>query len=215
MNPKNLSVLALSMTLVWLTGCDAVFGDGGQQGEEGARCDAVRTVALTGDEDSELGFGADEVAALVDGAHDGTFVWDAGGETAVHLTVSGLTNARFLDQEYVDDGTGTEPMLAMDCPDIVATDAHITLVTDDGAFDEAFDQRIDVETADLGYFYSELDLSALGGSFVVPGEADYDAVRAFVDVTFATDGTTGIVDGQGESVDGEVASATQIPVGSW
>lgn len=213
MNPKNLSVLAL--TVVWLTGCDGVFGDGGQQGEEGARCDAIRTVALTGDEDSELGFGADEVKALVDGAHEGTLVYEAGGETALHLTVSGLTNARFLEQEYVDDGSGMEPALAMDCPDIVAIDAQVALVTDDGAFDEAFAQRIDVEATDLGYFYHELDLTALGGTFEVPGAADYDAVRAFVDATFAADGTTGVIDGQGESVDGDVASATAIPVGTW
>lgn len=218
MNPKNLSVLALFGAMAWLPGCDTMFGgDGGQQGEEMIVCEAVRTVELTGDEDSELGFGADEVRALIDGVHDGTLVWDAGGETAVHLTVSDLAGARFLDQEWVDNGggNGQEPMLAGDCPDVVAHDAHVTLVTDDGVFDEAFDVQIDAESADLAYFYDELDLTALGGTFEFPDAASYDAVRAFVDVTFDQDGSHGVIDGQGESVDGDVASAANVPLATW
>lgn len=215
MDPKKLSVLTLAAAISLLGGCDAMFGDGGQSGEETVVCEAVRTVELTGDEDSELGFGADEVRALIDGAHDGTLVWDAGGQTAVHLTVSELAGARFLDQEWVDDGSGQEPMLDGDCPDVLAHDAHVTLVTDDGVFDEAFDVQIDAETAELAYFFDELDLTALGGTFEFPDAASYDAVRAFVDVTFDADGSHGVIDGQGESVDGDVASATNIPLATW
>src|SRR5688500_8704927 len=92
---RKITGLALAVTFASLGGCDNVFGDdGGQSGEEGARCDAVRTVALTGDEDSELGFGADEVRALVDGPHIGTVAWDAGGTAGITLTVSDLAEAR-------------------------------------------------------------------------------------------------------------------------
>jgi hypothetical protein len=213
---RKITGLVLAVMVASLGGCDAVFGDdGGQSGEEGARCDAVRTVALSDDEDSELGFGADEVRALIDGPHTGTLAWDAGGETGVTLTIGELAEPRFLDQEWVDAGSGTEPAFTGDCPDVIAHDAHVTLVTDDGVFDEAFDVRIDAEAADLAYFYAELDLTALGGTFEFPGAADYDAVRAFVDATFDGTGSHGALDGQGERVDGDVASATNVPIATW
>lgn len=213
---------SLGFALSFLTGCQGLFGNGGQSGEDTITCGAIATTDLAAGENSTLGFGGDAVRALADGVHDGVLAWDGGGTTPVHVTVSNLHGNRFEDMEWVDangDTGGAELMSDLDCLDQVAVDAHVALVTDDGAFDEGFDTTLVAGDATVTSFYAPLDVTALGGTFVFPNADSFDSVSAVVNGTFDADGSHGSIDGQGTNTSGDgpdgTASATMVPIATW
>lgn len=213
---------SLVFALSFLTGCQGIFGNGGQSGEDTITCAAVATTNLASGEDSVLGFGGDAVRGLADGVHDGVLTYDDGSTTPVHVTVSNLSGDRFEHRDWVDPGGDTggfETMTDMACADQVAVDAHVAFATDDGAFDEGWDTTLTAVMADAASFYANLDLAALGGSFVFPNAAQFDSVSASMNGTFDSTGSHGSIDGQGTNTSGDgpdgTASATMVPLASW
>lgn len=194
--------------------------DGGQSGEETITCGAVDSVDLADDETSALGFGRAEVAALTEGTHAGTLSYQAGGSSDLTLDLT-LGAARWLDMEWVDSGTGerSETAMEMDCADVVEVDASVVFQTADGAFDELWDTELDAPMAEQADFWVDLDLDALGGSFVYTPDEDYDAITAYVQGSFDSSGAHGSIEGQGEQSEGSgddgTVSATNLPMASW
>lgn len=210
---RKLVVVVLGV--VGLVGCD-----GGQSGEETIVCAPVATTELGEDEASVLGFGRADVVGIAGGDHAATLTWAAGGDTPMTLSLA-LGSARYHDREWVNDGTGELASMAMelDCPDIVEVDADGGLVTDDGAFDEGFETKVQASSASDASFYAGLDLAALGGTFVLEGAEDYDEVTAAITGLFVAGVSTGSIDGQGTKTEGSgpdgTVSATNLPIASW
>lgn len=205
------------------TGCSIGTdpNDGGQIGEEsGARCEAQSHTALTVDEVSELGFAPQALVDLAVGSTMSTLSWADGTSTDLteEVVVSGAME--FVHYEVVDDGTGdgqTAMEMAMWCPDQVEIEVVLSLDTADGRFAEAIPTRIVASAEDQ--VTATLSLDAVDGTFdpwdFAPEGNDYDAVRAWVDLAWDANGPSGVVSGQGEGVDGEVAFAEAIDIGSW
>lgn len=213
-------ILGLSLLGLVLTGCTNLFGDGGQSGEELIRCGSVASAPLADDEASALGFSKADIAALVDGDHDAVLAWEAGGTTPLALSVT-LGAASFEDMEWIDDNTGdlAEQAMELGCADVVQIEAAVTFATDDGAFDESWDTSVSAALADSASFWVDLNLAALGGTFVMPDADAYETVDAFVNGTFDNTGAHGEISGQGTQTEGDgpdgTASATSLPVATW
>ncbi|TNE91088.1 MAG: hypothetical protein EP330_06470 [Deltaproteobacteria bacterium] len=197
------------LMLVALGACDDGF-NGGQSGSEQIGCLPTTTADLAVDETSPLGFTPQALLDLAEGSHTETFAFEQGGSVGVTVTFTASGQARFEEREYQDDGSGME--MAMDCEDAVVVPGTVTVVTDDGAVDESFDVELEASSADLASWFGEV--ASLHGSFQID-ESPYDEVRYFGMGTFDADGSAGELSGQGESVDGEVASATNLPIGAW
>ena len=213
--------LFFMVSLFALVGCTGVDPfDGGQSGEEGIQCGAIATTELGADEASVLGFGRTEVAALTEGAHATTLRYEAGGESALTLSVT-LGDARFLDMDWIDDGTGelATPATEIGCADVVEVDASVGFSTEDGGFDETWDTALSAPMAELANFWVELDLDALGGSFVYTPDDTYEAITAYAQGSFDTSGATGEISATGQQSEGSgddgTVSATNLSVASW
>jgi hypothetical protein len=195
------AVFALFQAFGLLTGCSG-SPDGPQAGgqfgsESSSGCLAVSTTMLPMAEASVLGFSGADLMALVGGDHAATLAWAKGGSTEATVSVNTqATEARYLDREWTDDGSGIE--LAMDCPDVLEVDVIVGFTTADGAFRESWTSKIMAPTAAQASFFQELDLAALGGSYQVTevNPAEFDEVRAFLDADFDAEGVHGRIDGQ-------------------
>ena len=210
----TISLLSLAI------GCEPLPYDGGQSGEESITCAPISSVDLAADEASALGFGRTEVVDLAEGAHSGTLTYAAGGSAGLTLDVT-AGDARFLDMDWVDSGTGelATPATEIGCADLVEVDATVVFSTDDGAFDETWDTALQAASVDSSSFWMDLDLLALGGSFTYTPDADYDEVSAWASGTFDATGAHGVVEGQGTASTGtdpdDSVSATSLQMAQW
>lgn len=195
---------------------------GGQSGEEqaGASCEARSSTPLGADEASPGGFTPAEVAAGIT-AFDGAFTWAVHDPTTLALTPTvDLGSAAWVDYELASDGSGIEP--AIFCEDGIELDVAVDFVTADGRFDEAWTWTAFAGEPTTATAWAELDVDALGGTYVVEEVdlADYDDFRAFVSATWTAGVSAGTVDGQatteGDPDDPDsTASATNVPIASW
>jgi len=208
--------------VIFLVGCQGIFGNGGQTGEDTSHCAAVNTTVLQGDEASALGFTGNDVLAYSNGAHSGTLTYVDGSTTGIGVDVSDPGEIRFEDMEWVDDsGNPGEVTEDIGCSDVVSIDATVGLHTDDGAFAESFATTLSSALGDSASFWLDLDPSALNGSFDLADYhdlSDYDDVAAFVSGSFDSSGSHGTISGQGSGVDANdtgVAFAEELGVGSW
>ena len=209
--------LGIAAGLALTTGCFSTFG-GGQSGEEDIGCLPVSDTELADGEDSVLGFGGAELTSLANGGHDATLSWETGEETALALDVSFIGPARFLDLEWQDSDGDLAETQEDACADVVARRATVVVSTADGALNELFTLDLTASSADRADFYVPLDLENLEGTLVIDPGA-FDGVTAWVNGSFETSGTTGVIEAQGTSSTGEgdddTTSATSIPVASW
>lgn len=193
--------------------------DGGQIGAEDGTCEVVDTQPLGRDEVSALGFAAGAVLDYAAGEHADALVWAAGGSTPLVLTVTETADIAFLTREARSgDGGGTVATeMAPWCPNVVSMGVAVGLRTDDGAFDEAWDLELLADTADLAS--ASVALDDVAGTFdpwdYAPDDADFDAVRAWLDVTFTAAGPYGAVSGLGEGTDGDTAYAQALPIATF
>ncbi len=186
---------------MFAVGCMVDGGDSGQSGEEnaGAMCDAVATTDYAFADSTPLGFTGQQVADLVVAEHAATLTWAKGGETALTVAVTTAATAiTWRDNGYVDDGSGIE--IAMECADDLMLPVQAVFTTADGAFAETWDLELSAVAADAASAYAELDLDALGGTYTVTevDPADFDAVRAFLELKIGPGGASGEVSGQAE-----------------
>jgi hypothetical protein len=215
----------LRATLLLLTlplaGClrEPPGDDGGQFGEEsGAGCLGVDRVPLGDDEASPLGFAP---RAVLDLAVDQTvpLAWADGAATDLGLAPDRDGEAVFVDYEWVTwgDAAAAEPALDPYCPDRVELPFVVGFATADGAFAESLSVVLGASTADLAE--GAVSPAAYDGTFdpwtFAPEGATYDAVSGWIELQFGAEGASGRVTGQGEQVDGEVASAESFDVATF
>lgn len=215
------TLLPLTLGLATLVGCGPPPNDDGQSGEENVGCLPVETAEYALADETPLGFTGQQVVDLVSGSHPTTLTWASGTGTDLALDVTvDATTVTWSDNEMQDDGSGMESAeMALDCPDTLSLDVTLGFATADGAFAESWDLSFAAATADLASVWHELDLDGLAGSYAVTevDPADYDRVRAFLDLTIEEAGPWGVLDGQAED-DGDssdpdgVASATHFDI---
>ncbi|MFT5680932.1 MAG: hypothetical protein ACI8RZ_001838 [Myxococcota bacterium] len=202
---RNLLLIPLA-----LAACDEEPSslDGGQFGEEtGAGCTAVSTVPLEIDEVSPFGFTPREVHDLVVGTHSTTLTWDDGSATPFTVTVDNPGAASWVEYEYLNED-GSESMNEIGCAYNIEMTVDLTLVTEDGAFNETLSVLIQAPSSD--WVNETVAMEALSGSFSIEqwADASYDSVTADMMLNFESSGIYGEIDGYGESSSGSGDSGT-------
>lgn len=188
---------------------------GGQTGEETTlACDETRA-ALTANEDSPLGFGADEVLAAAS-ASSATLEWLAtnpphmpeSGTAELSVSLDPLGTAGFV-QSRAADGRGTYP-----CADRVEVDVRVTLATSGGALAETFTSKLSASES------SRVELSHVFKDGNVDGTLSFDtaslAGRRVKRVTFGASFRDGALSGALsagiEQVSGETVSFQDLTI---
>ena len=197
------------LALITLSACDDGY-DGGQSGSAEYGCLPTSTADLALDETSALGFAPQALLELAEGTSTGTFSFEAGGSSNVSITFTGSGEARFEQRDWQDDGSGVAP--ALGCSDVVLVSGTLAVVTADGSVDETVEVELEASTPELAGWFAEL--SSLGGSYQFD-ESPYDEVRYFLTGSFEAGGSTGELSAQGVNEDSEVATATNLTIGSW
>ena len=146
-------------------------------------CENVET-ALTQDEVSPIGISMDDFLNGIALNYTKTLVWEDGTESCLSGAIEPDTSTiRFVEstEVYPEAPPGVAvPMIAVDCPDYVAFDGYLDLVTPDGTLDEELyvtfviseDTLLD-ESAPINATYST-EIDGFNGSFEPDG--DFDAI---------------------------------------
>lgn len=189
--------------------------------EAGAGCLPVTTTALGPSDASPLGFSGDDVLSWAATSYAFTLTYADGTTTPATLAVTysgGVIEHR--DNEWMStDGSEIAP--ALGCEDDLRIEVSIAFHTDDGTFDETWSTAIVATEATRATLYREL--GAATGSFdpadYAPAGHSYDAIRAFLDLTLESAGSTGTIEGQGEGTSGSgpdgTAYAETFAIASW
>ncbi len=198
------------MTALLLLGLLACGDDTNQLRDTGAPTGAPdmiecsdTTTTLASGELSPLGFSADEVLARIAGPVDAAGTWtDTSTAVTVTLAAAAAGDAVFHLREPVGDtGASEDTGFATGAPDDACQDwleipLTLTLVTDDGAFDEVVSASVlAMDTASL-WASAELDWTALGGSYTFTeiDPSEWDEVGLSVSAGWAEGVPTGQVD---------------------
>lgn len=197
-----------------LSGCsadpdDTAGGDasnGGQTGEEGAGCLAVRTERLAASQASPLGFSADQVMAAVGLEHSVPLTWQDGTQTSLRLAFDYPgTEVEFAERQYRASGSDSNASgpqsavaeIATECNDVLNVPLGLTFATEDGAFDEVWSVTLGAEALTSASLFYLLDLNVLEGSFrgtdFAPAGTDLSSV--FLTLSFDAGVLTGSISG--------------------
>jgi hypothetical protein len=158
------------LTLLFLA-CDAGRGD-----LDMPYCAPTET-PLADDEPTPAGFTPGQVRAFAEGAIDDVLRWDAGWSTPLHLAVSVVGGARWVDRKAVYP-EGESPAIGIVCDDGLVLPVELGFATDDGAFAERFDTELESADGARAGFSVDLVAEPLEGSFdpaAVPTD-DYDTL---------------------------------------
>ncbi len=221
MTKTNALVLAIALASTpVLSSCER--GDANQSAE-GAGCDETVTL-LAQDEDSPLGFSADDILDFAEAAHEEILGYPSGEATWLTVTISyDAGEIRFVDSEPAEvEGDSEVQLAAPYCEDRLEIEARVTFATDDGLFDEQQETVLSMTNPDVVSFFLSLAPEELGGTYqleVPPGAEDYDEVEIMIDGLVDRDDTEGTISAQfsgSEEGDGEgVAWATNMLIGEW
>lgn len=214
---------ALALALIACTGSEDDPNTKDDTAGEGAHCeDTVTDVAF--DEVTALGFAADAVVALADGAHAETMRWASGDSSPLAVTVTVGTTARMVDSEAVYP-PGTTVDIGLYCEDRVELDATLQLVSDDGLLDETLEGALVSIDGLSALFYATLEPDGLGGSLQMDDfmteTLDYDERSLSLSASFDSEGSSGwlsgIVSGTGDCEEGENCTAWSgsFEIGTW
>jgi hypothetical protein len=190
--------------------------------DSGPYCDEVETLLGLSDE-TGMGFtGGDLLAELpLDAVAD--VLWADGPISALEWGVTPTVGTlRYVEStEVYPETDGPSNSIGVYCPDYVAVDGILELVSDDGRLNESmpFAFMVTEENADamVVEFSDELDPDGLNGSFDIADFAnpdDYDTLRLFLSGQIQGGELSGGVSGQGEGSDGNTAWAESIEVAS-
>jgi hypothetical protein len=183
--------------------------EGGGTGETTPPCVVVDSRPLAAD-DATLGFSLDDWSALHAGEHVSRFEFWNGETAGLTVTISPAGTVELVDIESEDgppDGITTSGL----CPDFLAIPISIGLVTDDGAFDEAWVETLQIDDVAQAYFGGDLPSSELGGAYV-PELVDPGSNSLFIQI-FGQ-----IRDGEfyGQIIEYESGNGSnQAEVGTW
>lgn len=208
--------MRLIVLFVMLAAC------GRRDGLEVPTCEGT-PVAIALDEVTPIGVTAAEVIARIPTHQDADFTYADTTSTTIALDFTVGTSATFTDLEAVyPEGNTTD--IGILCDDVITVPVALAFATADGVFDEALSREVNATEEDPGSLRSELELDALGGTFVIDDYTDitdYDEARLFLEVNLHDDAvTTGAINGDvsGEDpCDGDTCSAwdAAVDVGAW
>ena len=211
---------ALLLGLLLATSCN----HGGQTGEEsGGECRAQLS-ALRLDEQSPLGFTANDTLTLAQGEHSAAFEWlpamafpygPESGASAVRVTVTssgapryGLEAAPLREKAHVatDDVT-------MFCRDHLELPVVVTLSTSGGAFAERFSATLTASEPARASLSRSLPAETLSGGFALNDGEPFERVE--VTLSFAEQAFSGSLQALIERTFGDSVSATIQPLACW
>ena len=207
-------MLALALLPVLLFGCP------GTKADNYPVCVETPT-SLTADEVSPGGFSANDLLTLAAGARSDTLAWSDGTTTPLALSVtSDGEGAQWIDS--VADYTGVSIDIGILCTPRLEVPATVSFVTDNGAFDEAFDTAlVGTDAASAGFTIDLVDAS-LAGTFDPTDwpTTEYDTLDMALSGTFDASGDTGVIAGStilDEGCDSDVCSASSesLDVATW
>jgi len=165
------------------------------------------------------------VADLVSQPYKGPLTWPDEATTVLDLALASTGEAWFVDSVVVPGHGEEQPAIWPICDDRVAVAVTIQFMTDDGAFAETWDDRVDATSPSEAHWSRELDLDTLRGDFdLLPfvQSKDYDELRAFVAGSVSAEsGNSGRIDGQASGSEdcdpGDTCSswAEEIDVATW
>lgn len=202
---------AITLLPVFALGC----ASGGQTGEETtAACNETRT-ALETNEDSPLGFGADEVLATAS-ANLATLEWFAtdptygpeSGTAELTLSLEATGTAAFV-QSRTPDGREAFP-----CVDRVDVDVTVMLGTSGGALAETFPSTLRASQANLAELSHVFDGGDVDGtlSFDAASLADRKVTRITFDANFSDGAVSGALSAGIEQSFGDTVSFTDMTI---
>lgn len=208
------------ISLLFATACD--IGD--QEDNAGASCkDTEQPIAL--DDDTALGFTAQQIVDLVTPAYAGVLEWADGGTTDLDVALSPDGEAWFVDSEVVEGIGDTQTLVWPICEDRVAISVAIAFTTADGAFAETWSGRAVATEATNASWSHTVDLDGLDGTFdVVPfvESTDYDELGAWVEGVVTAPGVSrgeiaGQASGEEDCDPGDTCTAwaEHVDVGTW
>lgn len=176
--------LLIGISLFGLAACSS-SSKTDEQGNEALWPQCVESRQSIGlDDETPFGVTAREAFESAKGEHLAELRWYAGGVTELRFAItSEISEVQIVDREP-NQGTGEGAVLALapDCSDFLEAKVGATFKTEDGAFDESFDDlRIEavpiMDTFGIRAHRS-LDLDHLGGSYT-PTElspSEYDRI---------------------------------------
>ncbi|MFH1468093.1 MAG: hypothetical protein ABIO70_27145 [Pseudomonadota bacterium] len=190
----------------------------------GPHCEDTPTV-ITLEEATALGFSGADVLALAEGIRDETLTWTADESTTpVHVTVTyDAGEVRFVDSEpvYPEGEDGAIQDIAVVCDDRVEVDVTVTVVTDDGGFDEAWDVALaSIDGLSAG---ASVDLESFTGSFTYDTSelGEYEELSYNVMLGFDEAGASGDAFAQAQGCEEDCDEdectcwASQDPIATW
>ncbi|MFN7146543.1 MAG: hypothetical protein ACK4YP_22400 [Myxococcota bacterium] len=204
------------LPLLALTACPA-----GRPADEGPHCEDTRT-AIAFDEVTPLGFSANDKLAGVPLEEATRLLYADGVATDLTVGFAPAEGAYFVDSEAVYPEGGVTTDIAVMCEDRIEVEGMFVFATADGAFSESFASTLSASAESVSV-HQELDLDGLNGSFdlapYVQAE-DYDALAAWIDVSFHDGASVGSISGQAsgeEECTGDACSAwaESVAVGEW
>jgi hypothetical protein len=200
-----------------LVGCGDDGGDtgmGSNSGEE-TGCVVMEETALALDGTTSSGYPVIDSVNILDGEHLAELTWSDDSSTALTVSISDVSNARFQDME-VYWGSGPSPTIDLECNDQLVFDIQLSIVTEDGQLNETLSStatQIEGETSPT----IVVDLSTATGTFNVMDWTDetFDTTSASLSADWNENGIQGTIDGIGESTDGDLDMATRIDVATF
>lgn len=213
---KSLRMSALGLALTAGMFSTACSRDGSEANFDS--CDETRTT-LTRDEVSSLGFSAGQLLDSMSNALEVPFLWTSGSQTTLHLQVAysdGIINFVDAEPKPSEEGTYTDGAAAI-CDDYVEVGVTLSFKTDDGAFDESFDLKLQSFDGLSATFGVDLLPDSLNGSYelTIENPEQYDEVTAYLNGSISGTSSAGKLYEQGSKVDGETASATAYDAATW
>lgn len=172
-------------------------------------CEAGDKTVIDVDEETALGFTAEDILAFAAGTHEETIHWLApmnttfgpeSGDHAITITVTHDGDVRFVEPSTEADGTEDDLLTDIGrpqgCTPWLEIDVHVTVETDGGALDESFDATLRTHNRLIATLFTHPDPDALGGDF----EASF-GIDGFVlgqldlGMTFSENGVNGAFGG--------------------
>ena len=182
-------------------------------------CEEVETF-LTQDELSPLGISIDDFMDNVALNYTKTIIWEDGVEMCLSGSIGpDMSTIRFVEstEVYPEAPAGVDvPAIAVYCPDYLAVDGYINLLTPDGMLDEEYfvsfvisEETLWDDEAPINATYS-FEVEEFTGHFTPEGAFDSITVSGEVGTVF-----TGRLNMMTSGTDGEIAWAGNETLAEW
>jgi len=172
-------------------------GDAGNETVSGG-CEAVETRAVGFDEDVG-GYTAAQVLDVVMGTHSRTLTWNSGSTTGLTLTLTGATEAVFVDEEVLATGG---PAIEIACTDTLQIAMDIQVVTVDGQLNFEAPAVLRASAAEWQQVSVSLDRPDVLFRAIDWVAEPYDRLTSALIAGWNTGELSGSIAAQGESVYG-------------